>query len=59
MSCKPFHIGHRGALQTRQEEEMIRHIYFSHYRGIREVITATVTVGAATLLSYFILLAGA
>jgi hypothetical protein len=38
---------------------MIRRIYFSHYRGIRAVITATITVAAAMLLSYFILLAGA
>jgi len=38
---------------------MIRHIYFSHYRGIRGVIAATLTVGAAMLLGYFILLAGA
>jgi hypothetical protein len=38
---------------------MIRQIYFSHYREIREVVAATITVGAAMLLSYFILLAGA
>ena len=37
----------------------MRHIYFSHYRGIREVIVAAITIGAAMLLSYFILLAGA
>jgi hypothetical protein len=43
----------------RSEEKMIRRIYFSHYRGIRAVATATITVGAAMLLGYFILLAGA
>jgi hypothetical protein len=36
---------------------MIRQIYFSHYRAIREVITAMVTVGVAMLLGHFILLA--
>jgi hypothetical protein len=43
----------------RQEEEMIRHLYFSHYRGIREAAVTSITVGAALLIAYFILLAGA
>lgn len=38
--------------------KMIRHMYFSHYRGIREGITASITVGTAVLLGYFILQAG-
>ena len=36
---------------------MIRHIYFSHFRAIREVVTATITTGVAMLLGHFILLA--
>jgi hypothetical protein len=35
---------------------MIRHIYFTHYRTIRGVIRAMVTIGLAMLLSYLILL---
>jgi hypothetical protein len=38
---------------------MIRQIYFSHYREIRGAVTAVLTVGAAVLVGYFILLAGA
>jgi hypothetical protein len=38
---------------------MIRKIYFSHYRAIREVMGTALTAGAAMLLGYFILLAGA
>jgi len=40
-------------------DEMMRHVYFSHYRRIRGVIITSITIGAAMLLSYFILLAGA
>jgi hypothetical protein len=36
---------------------MIRHLYFSHYRGIREVAATAITVAAALLMSYLILLA--
>jgi hypothetical protein len=41
------------------EGEVIRHLYFSHYKAIREVLAATITISAALLLGYFILLAGA
>lgn len=34
---------------------MIERTYFLHFRRIREVITAAVTVGAAFLASYLIL----
>jgi len=36
---------------------MIRHIYFSHYRTIREVTAAAITTGVAMLLGHLILLA--
>ena len=42
----------------RQEDEMIRQIYFSHYRALRGAFMTLVTIGAAMLLSYFILLFG-
>jgi hypothetical protein len=34
---------------------MIERTYFLHYRTIRDVVTAAVTVGAAFLASYLIL----
>ena len=34
---------------------MIHRAYYSHYRLVREVITATVTLGAAMLLGYLVL----
>ena len=37
---------------------MIREMYFTHYQAIRGVVTTLVTLGAAMLLSYFILLLG-
>jgi hypothetical protein len=37
---------------------MIRDIYFTHYQAIRTVIRTMVTLGAAMLLSYLILLFG-
>jgi hypothetical protein len=43
---------------TGGSEKMIRHIYFSHYQAIRGVVTTVVALGAAMLLSYFILLLG-
>jgi hypothetical protein len=39
-------------------EQMIRDIYFSHYRAIRGVVTTVVALGAAVLVSYFILSLG-
>jgi hypothetical protein len=42
----------------RQEDEMIRQIYFSHYRALLGAFMTLVTIGAAMLLSYFILLFG-
>jgi nitrate/nitrite transporter NarK len=39
-------------------EKMIRDIYFSHYRAIRGVVTTVVALGAAVLVSYFILSLG-
>jgi len=34
---------------------MIRHVYISHFRAIRELIAVGVTVGMAMLLGYLIL----
>ena len=34
---------------------MILRMYFLHYRLVREVITAVVTIGTALLFSYLIL----
>ena len=36
---------------------MLYRVYFSHYRLAREVVTTGITVGAAMLLGYLILLA--
>jgi len=34
---------------------MLFRSYFLHYRAIRKIVTATVTIGTAVLFSYWIL----
>jgi hypothetical protein len=36
---------------------MISRVYYSHYRAVHQTIGAGVTVGAAVLFGYFILMA--